>query len=206
MTDAELITAVGAALWGERWKSEMARALGVSRDSVQDWTTGRMRPRLGVYAELLAIVKSRRGELEDMERALAAMQGLRAAPKRAEPQAEQGRAAEMKLIIAIVKPHKLDDVREALGAVGVQGMTVTEVKGYGRQRGHSEVYRGAEYTVSFVPKVKIETVVNNDIVEAAVEAIQRTGNTGKIGDGKVFVVDVESALRIRTGETGAQAL
>jgi nitrogen regulatory protein PII len=202
MNDAALIAAVGAALWGERWKSEMARALGVSRDSVQDWTQGRMRPRLGVYVELLAIIQSRRRELQRLEAALAATQHSVRAPKGA----ETGKAIAMKLIIAVVKPHKLDEVREALGAIGVQGMTVTEVKGYGRQRGHSEVYRGAEYTVNFVPKVKIETVVSNDIAEAAVEAIQRAAHTGKIGDGKVFVVDAESALRIRTGETGAEAL
>jgi nitrogen regulatory protein P-II 2 len=112
----------------------------------------------------------------------------------------------MKLIIAIVKPHKLDEVREALGAINVQGMTVSEVKGYGRQRGHSEVYRGAEYTVNFVPKIKIETVVSDDLAEAAVEAIQKAAQTGKIGDGKIFTIDTESAVRIRTGETGADAL
>jgi len=112
----------------------------------------------------------------------------------------------MKLIMAIVKPHKLDEVREALGAINVQGMTVSEVKGYGRQRGHSEVYRGAEYTVNFVPKIKIECVVGDDVVEAAVEAIQKAAQTGKIGDGKVFVLNAESAVRIRTGETGGDAL
>lgn len=112
----------------------------------------------------------------------------------------------MKLIMAVVKPHKLDEVREALGAINVQGMTVSEVKGYGRQRGHSEVYRGAEYTVNFVPKIKIETVVSDDIAEQAVEAIQKAAQTGKIGDGKIFVFDAESAVRIRTGETGGDAL
>jgi nitrogen regulatory protein P-II 2 len=112
----------------------------------------------------------------------------------------------MKLIIAIIKPHKLDEVREALGAINVQGMTVSEVKGYGRQRGHSEVYRGAEYSVNFVPKIKIEAVVGDDLTDAAVEAIQKAAATGKIGDGKVFVVSAESALRIRTGETGQNAL
>jgi nitrogen regulatory protein P-II 2 len=112
----------------------------------------------------------------------------------------------MKLIIAIVKPHKLDEVREALGAINVQGMTVSEVKGYGRQRGHSEVYRGAEYSVNFVPKIKIEAVVADDHADAAVEAIHKAAQTGKIGDGKVFVINAESALRIRTGETGQNAL
>jgi nitrogen regulatory protein PII len=112
----------------------------------------------------------------------------------------------MKLIIAIVKPHKLDEVREALGEIDVQGMTVSEVKGYGRQRGHSEVYRGAEYAVNFVPKIKIEAVVKDDVVESAVDAIHKAAQTGKIGDGKIFVVDVESAMRIRTGEVGAEAI
>ncbi|MGD2131963.1 MAG: P-II family nitrogen regulator [Maricaulaceae bacterium] len=112
----------------------------------------------------------------------------------------------MKLIMAIVKPHKLDDVREALGALDVQGMTVTEVKGYGRQRGHSEVYRGAEYAVNFVPKIKIEAVVSDEVVESAVEAIAKAAQTGKIGDGKIFVFDAESAMRIRTGETGGDAI
>ena len=112
----------------------------------------------------------------------------------------------MKLIMAIVKPHKLDDVRLALGELDVQGMTVTEVKGYGRQRGHSEIYRGAEYAVNFVPKIKIEAVVNDDVLEAAVEAISKAAQTGKIGDGKIFVFDAESAMRIRTGEVGSDAI
>ncbi len=112
----------------------------------------------------------------------------------------------MKLIMAVVKPHKLDDVREALTAMGVAGLTVTEVKGFGRQRGHTEIYRGAEYTVSFVPKVKIEVVVSDDLTERAVETIQKAAHTGQIGDGKVFVYDVLSAVRIRTGEAGDGAL
>jgi len=112
----------------------------------------------------------------------------------------------MKLIIAIIKPFKLDDVREALMALGVQGMTATEVKGFGRQKGQSEIYRGAEYTVSFLPKIKVEVAVNDELVEHAVEAIQRAAQTGKIGDGKIFVVDLLQALRIRTGETGAGAI
>jgi len=112
----------------------------------------------------------------------------------------------MKLVVAIVKPFKLDDVREALTPLGVQGLTVTEVKGFGRQKGQTEIYRGAEYHVSFLPKVKIEVAVMADQVEAVVEAIQRSAHTGKIGDGKIFVLDIERAVRIRTGEVDAAAL
>jgi len=112
----------------------------------------------------------------------------------------------MKLIIAVVKPFKLDEVREALVAAGVEGLTVSEVKGYGRQKGQTEIYRGAEYQVNFVPKVKLEVVVDDALAASAVDAIQKAAGTGKIGDGKIFVVDVESALRIRTGETGPAAL
>lgn len=112
----------------------------------------------------------------------------------------------MKKIEAVVKPFKLDDVKAALQDAGVQGMTVIEVKGYGRQKGHSELYRGAEYVVDFVPKLKIEVVVPDDLVEAVVEAIQSSARTDKIGDGKIFVSDVEQAIRIRTGESGPQAL
>jgi nitrogen regulatory protein P-II 2 len=112
----------------------------------------------------------------------------------------------MKLIIAVVKPFKLDEVREALVAAGVEGLTVSEVKGYGRQKGQTEIYRGAEYQVNFVPKVKLEAVVDDALAAAAVDAIQKAAGTGKIGDGKIFVIDVESALRIRTGETGSAAL
>jgi len=112
----------------------------------------------------------------------------------------------MKLVIAIVKPFKLDDVREALTPLGVQGLTVTEVKGFGRQKGQTEIYRGAEYHVSFLPKVKIEVAVTADHVDAVVEAIQRSAQTGKIGDGKIFVLDIERAVRIRTGEVDAAAL
>lgn len=112
----------------------------------------------------------------------------------------------MKLVMAIIKPFKLDDVREALTGLGVQGLTATEVKGFGRQKGQTEVYRGAEYSVNFLPKVKIEVVVSGDLVEQTVEAIQKAGNTGRIGDGKIFVIDVEKAMRIRTGETDAEAL
>jgi len=112
----------------------------------------------------------------------------------------------MKLIIAIVKPFKLDDVREALTGAGVEGLTVSEVKGYGRQKGQTEIYRGAEYAVNFVPKVKLEAVVDDSAVAAAVEAIKGSASTGKIGDGKIFVLPVEQAVRIRTGETGAAAL
>ena len=112
----------------------------------------------------------------------------------------------MKKIEAIIKPFKLDDVREALGGAGVQGLTVTEVKGFGRQKGHTEVYRGAEYVVDFLPKIKLEVVVSDDQVDAVVQAISESAQTGKIGDGKIFVVPVEDALRIRTGETGDTAL
>ena len=112
----------------------------------------------------------------------------------------------MKYIIAIIKPFKLDEVREALGAIGIQGVTVTEVKGHGRQRGHTEFYRGAEYAVSFVPKVKIEIAVDNGLADRAIEAIQASAKTGQIGDGKIFVLGLEDAIRIRTGEQGASAL
>ena len=112
----------------------------------------------------------------------------------------------MKLIMAIIKPFKLDDVREALTPLGVQGLTVSEVKGFGRQKGQTEIYRGAEYHVSFLPKVKIEVVVGDDLVDGVMEAIAKAANTGKIGDGKIFVFDVERALRIRTGETDTAAL
>lgn len=112
----------------------------------------------------------------------------------------------MKLVTAIIKPFKLDEVREALSSIGVQGITVTEVKGFGRQKGHTELYRGAEYVVDFLPKVKIEAAVANDQVERVIEAIESGARTGKIGDGKVFVYDLEQAIRIRTGESGAEAL
>ena len=112
----------------------------------------------------------------------------------------------MKLITAIIKPFKLDDVREALSGVGVQGITVTEVKGFGRQKGHTELYRGAEYVVDFLPKVKIEIGVDTDKVDAVIDAITGAANTGKIGDGKIFVTSLEQTIRIRTGETGPDAL
>ncbi len=112
----------------------------------------------------------------------------------------------MKLITAIIKPFKLDDVRNALHEIGVQGMTVAEVKGYGRQKGHTEIYRGAEYEITFVPKIRLDIVVPDDLAERAVEAIEQAGKTGSIGDGKVFVHNVEHALRIRTGDTGDNAL
>ena len=112
----------------------------------------------------------------------------------------------MKLITAIIKPFKLDEVREALSAVGVQGITVTEVKGFGRQKGHTELYRGAEYVVDFLPKIKIEAAIPDALLEQAIEAIERAASTGKIGDGKIFVFELEQVIRIRTGETGADAL
>jgi|TARA_B110000196_G_scaffold206785_1_gene177222 nitrogen regulatory protein P-II 2 len=112
----------------------------------------------------------------------------------------------MKMITAVIKPFKLDDVREALSGLGVQGITVSEVKGFGRQKGHTELYRGAEYVVDFLPKVKIEAAVSDEMVEGAVEVITDAANTGKIGDGKIFITTIEEAVRIRTGETGAEAL
>jgi len=112
----------------------------------------------------------------------------------------------MKMITAIIKPFKLDDVREALSEIGVAGITVTEVKGFGRQQGHTELYRGAEYVVDFLPKVKIEAAVDTDLLDKAIEAITNAANTGKIGDGKIFVTNLEQAVRIRTNETGPEAL
>ncbi|MDG4595170.1 MAG: P-II family nitrogen regulator [Candidatus Contendobacter sp.] len=112
----------------------------------------------------------------------------------------------MKLITAVIKPFKLDDVREALSDVGAQGITVTEVKGFGRQKGHTELYRGAEYVVDFLPKIKVEIGVGDELVERVIEAITRAANTGKVGDGKIFVYDLEDAVRIRTGESGPDAL
>ena len=112
----------------------------------------------------------------------------------------------MKLITAVIKPFRLDDVRNALAEVGVQGMTVTEVKGFGRQRGHTELYRGAEYVVDFLPKVKLELALTDDLVERAIEAIIESAKTGKVGDGKIFVTDLSQVYRIRTGETGDQAI
>ena len=112
----------------------------------------------------------------------------------------------MKLISAIIKPFKLDDVREALSEIGVQGITVTEVKGFGRQKGHTELYRGAEYVVDFLPKVKLEIAVPGDLAERVIEVIAKAANTGKIGDGKIFVLNLEQAIRILTGETGSEAL
>lgn len=112
----------------------------------------------------------------------------------------------MKLVTAVIKPFKLDDVREALSDIGIQGVTVTEVKGFGRQKGHTELYRGAEYVVDFLPKVKVEVAISNDQVDQVMEAIMKVSNTGKIGDGKIWVIDLEHVARIRTGETGDSAL
>ncbi len=112
----------------------------------------------------------------------------------------------MKLVTAIIKPFKLDEVREALSAIGVQGITVTEVKGFGRQKGHTELYRGAEYVVDFLPKVKIEAAVKSELLEQVIETIEKAASTGKIGDGKIFVFELEQVVRIRTGETGDDAL
>ena len=112
----------------------------------------------------------------------------------------------MKKIEAVIKPFKLDEVREALSEIGVTGLTVTEVKGFGRQKGHTELYRGAEYVVDFLPKVKVEAAISDDLVERVIEAVEKAANTGKIGDGKIFVFDLLQVVRIRTGETGAQAL
>jgi len=112
----------------------------------------------------------------------------------------------LKKITAIIKPFLLDEVRDALGEIGVRGITVTEVKGFGRQKGHTELYRGAEYVVDFLPKVQLETVVSETLVDAVVEAVRKAANTGKIGDGKIFITNIEHAVRIRTGETGEEAL
>ena len=112
----------------------------------------------------------------------------------------------MKLVVAIIKPFKLDEVREALTTLGIQGLTVSEVKGFGRQKGLTEIYRGAEYSVSFLPKVKVEVAVGDELAEQVVEAIQRAANTGRIGDGKIFVLEISQAVRIRTGETNSEAL
>jgi nitrogen regulatory protein P-II 2 len=112
----------------------------------------------------------------------------------------------MKIVMAIIKPFKLDEVREALTSIGIQGLTVTEVKGYGRQKGHTEIYRGAEYAVSFLPKIKIEVAVGEELVDKTVEAISSAAKTGQIGDGKIFVYSIEQAVRIRTGETDSDAL
>ncbi|WP_448205154.1 P-II family nitrogen regulator [Azospirillum sp. sgz302134] len=112
----------------------------------------------------------------------------------------------MKLVMAIIKPFKLDEVREALTSLGIQGLTVSEVKGFGRQKGQTEIYRGAEYSVSFLPKVKVEVAVSDDQYEQVVEAIQKAANTGRIGDGKIFVMEIAQAVRIRTGETNSEAL
>ena len=112
----------------------------------------------------------------------------------------------MKLVTAIIKPFKLDDVRESLSEIGVQGITVTEVRGFGRQKGHTELYRGAEYVVDFLPKLKVEEAIKTDMLERVLEAIEKAANTGKIGDGKIFVLDLEKVVRIRTGETDAAAI
>ena len=112
----------------------------------------------------------------------------------------------MKLIMAVIKPFRLDDVRDALSEIGIKGMTVTEVKGFGRQKGHTELYRGAEYTVDFLPKIKLEVAVPSDLVDRVIESITTAAQTGKIGDGKIFVSEIEQAIRIRTGETGPEAL
>ena len=112
----------------------------------------------------------------------------------------------MKIVTAIIKPFKLDEVREALSAIGVQGITVTEVKGFGRQKGHTELYRGAEYVVDFLPKIKLEAAIKADMLDQVIEAIEKSAQTGKIGDGKIFVQELEQVIRIRTGETGPEAL
>jgi nitrogen regulatory protein PII len=112
----------------------------------------------------------------------------------------------MKLITAIIKPFKIDDVRDALASIGIQGMTVTEVKGFGRQKGHTELYRGAEYNVDFMPKIKIEVAVSKDMLDQTIEVIVNSANNGKVGDGKIFVVDLTQVIRIRTGETGEEAI
>ena len=127
-------------------------------------------------------------------------------PRRDQPDTSEDEGLTMKLVVAIIKPFKLDEVRQALTAIGVHGMTVTEVKGYGRQKGHTEIYRGAEYVVNFLPKLRIEVGVPADLVDRAVEVISTSARTGQIGDGKIFVTPIDAARRIRTGETDADAL
>jgi nitrogen regulatory protein P-II 2 len=122
------------------------------------------------------------------------------------PRGENNKGATMKLVMAVIKPFKLDEVREALTTLGIQGLTVSEVKGFGRQKGQTEIYRGAEYAVNFLPKVKIEVAVSDELADQVVEALQKAANTGRIGDGKIFVLDIGRAVRIRTGETGDEAL
>jgi nitrogen regulatory protein PII len=144
--------------------------------------------------------------LNENEAGRGAAPGVRRATGRGRRVRPIRRKEPMKLIIAVIKPFKLEEVREALTAVGVQGLMVSEVKGYGRQSGHTEIYRGAEYVVNFVPKVRLELVVPDASVAAVMEALATTAKTGKIGDGKIFVLDVEQAMRVRTGETGEEAL
>ena len=112
----------------------------------------------------------------------------------------------MKILMAIIKPHKLEEVRETLTSMGIEGMTISEVKGYGRQKGQAEIYRGAEYTINFLPKIKIELVVNDEVIDSVIDEIVKSAQTGKIGDGKIFIYPIEKAIRIRTGETNAEAL
>jgi nitrogen regulatory protein P-II 2 len=142
--------------------------------------------------ELPALVGNVRRDVETTRRPAGAFEAIR--------------SCIMKLITAVIKPFKLDDVREALSEVGAQGVTVTEVKGFGRQKGHTELYRGAEYVVDFLPKIKIEVGVTDDLADRVVEVISRAANTGKVGDGKIFICDLENAVRIRTGEAGPEAL
>ena len=134
------------------------------------------------------------------------MAAIRFPDSAASPECEASRAPEMKKIEAIIKPFKLDEVKEALHEVGIQGITVTEAKGFGRQKGHTELYRGAEYVVDFLPKVKVEVVLDDALVDRAIEAIQKAAHTGRIGDGKIFVSSIEEAIRIRTGERGTDAI
>jgi nitrogen regulatory protein PII len=139
-------------------------------------------------------------------RAVSRREGIGYSRAARSPRAIRDAGATMKMITAIIKPFKLDDVREALAEVGVQGITVTEVKGFGRQKGHTELYRGAEYVVDFLPKIKLEVAVSADLCDRVVEAIMHSANTGKIGDGKIFVYQLDQVLRIRTGEMDAEAL
>jgi nitrogen regulatory protein P-II 2 len=141
-----------------------------------------------------------------MFRAIPLRESLQSGRRGASVQPSSWRKTNMKLVTAIIKPFKLDEVREALSGIGVQGITVTEVKGFGRQKGHTELYRGAEYVVDFLPKVKIEAAVSDELVDRVIEAIEGAARTGKIGDGKVFVYNLEQVVRIRTGETGKEAL
>src|SRR5258706_1736174 len=186
-------------------RDEGRRRLGVRRELYRDECQGQLPLRQRAHDTLLLWqheLQPSEGRWSLHDRAAGRKNLLRPTGR------PQGRPMEtrMKLVTAIIKPFKLDEVREALSAIGVQGITVTEVKGFGRQKGHTELYRGAEYVVDFLPKVKVEAAIKTELLDQAIEAIEKSANTGKIGDGKIFVFDLEKVIRIRTGETDAAAL